>query len=397
VRRSIREPDSYMEWTAPGEACVACGGPLQVLRHRRRSIERLDGLLHLVRRDKRCPDSGCPNEVWYRPPEDLRLALPKMTFGLDVVLSVGDRHMRLSESLSGIGRDLVARGIPINQTHVGRLARCYLSLAKCARGDDEAVVARLRQQGGILLMADGVQHDLRSPVLYMVWDALSGTPLFAERREARATEDLVTLLERVKAMKVRVIGVVSDKEKGLVPAVAEVFPDVPHQLCQTHFLKNCAEPLQADLTKLGESVARRAKDVQKIGKKIDRKRSKDRPLSLSTASPLDAHAEDKARLANEDNGTAVIEPIDETDLARNLADLVRENARRTGRAPLNPPELVRHEKLELVRAAVEEARAEARSMNRAHELEDARPGGKQGARSDPAPRRTREGASTRLA
>lgn len=379
MRRAIRDPDFYVEWTAPEDTCEGCNEPLQVLRHRGRSVERLDGLVYVLRRDKRCPDPDCANERWYRPPEDLRLALPKMTFGLDVVLHVGDRHIRQRESVSAIGRDLVARGIPINQTGVGQLARRYLALAKCARGDDAAVVARLKSQGGILLMADGVQHDLRSPVLYLVWDALSGTPLFAERREARSAEDLATLLARVKAMKVKVIAVVSDKEKGLVPAVAGMFPNVPHQLCQTHYLKNCAEPLQPDLTELGDSVRRRAKDVVKVARKIDRKRakSKGKPLSVSTASaPTDGKD---------------VADISEADLARNLADLVRENARRTGRAPLDPPELVRHEKLELVRAAVDQAREEARSVNGTHEPVDV--GARRTApRSNAAPGRTCERA-----
>jgi len=88
------------------------------------------------------------------------------------------------------------------------------------------VRGRLLAQGGIVLMADGVQFDDTSPVLYVVWDALSGVPLFGERKPFRGEEDLIPLLMRVKEMDVPVIGAVSDKEKGLVPAVAEVFPDV---------------------------------------------------------------------------------------------------------------------------------------------------------------------------
>jgi len=30
---------------------------------------------------------------------------------------------------------------------------------------------------------------------------------------------------------------VTDMEKGLVPAIREVFPDVPHQYCQLHYLE----------------------------------------------------------------------------------------------------------------------------------------------------------------
>jgi hypothetical protein len=147
-----------------------------------------------------------------------------------------------------LGLSLNEQGIPIHQTHVGELFRYYLALSQLARGDDAALCARLRKRGGIVLMIDGVQFDEHSPVLYLVWDALSGEPLFGERRAFKGADDLRSLLLRVKAMEVPVIGIASDKEKGLVPAVAEVFPEVPYQFCQTHFLKNCAKPLAEDLS-----------------------------------------------------------------------------------------------------------------------------------------------------
>jgi len=37
--------------------------------------------------------------------------------------------------------------------------------------------------------------------------------------------------------------VLSDKQTGLVPAVATVLPQSRHQLCQAHYLRNLAEPL----------------------------------------------------------------------------------------------------------------------------------------------------------
>lgn len=64
-------------------------------------------------------------------------------------------------------------------------------------------------------------------------------------------------------MGVPVRGITTDAEKGLVPAVKQVFPEVPYQLCRTHFLKNCARPMEPDLQALGASVALRAERVRK--------------------------------------------------------------------------------------------------------------------------------------
>jgi len=55
------------------------------------------------------------------------------------------------------------------------------------------------------------------------------------------------LLKEVKdlltELKVAVKGVISDGEETIGSAVAFVFPGVPHQLCQFHYLEDAIEPL----------------------------------------------------------------------------------------------------------------------------------------------------------
>jgi hypothetical protein len=205
-----------------------------------------------------------------------------------------------------------------------------VALTSLVGGDDTALCNRLRAQGGIVLMCDGVQFEDRSPVLYLAWDALSGEPLFGERKLYRGEEDLIPLLEGVRDMNVPVLGVVTDKEKGLVPAVQHVFPEVPYQFCHTHFLKNCARPLQSDTSELGHSVRRRADEVRKIGKQVAKRTGSETP--------------------GEAGG------LSEQELVQEAAELVRVNSRVSGKAPLEPPELNRHERLEQIRATVNEAR-----------------------------------------
>jgi hypothetical protein len=243
---------------------------------------------------------------------------------------VGEQHLNADRSLSAIGRELNDRGIPINQTHVGELFRGFVALTKLRRGDDETVRAKLRQQGGIVLMADGVQFDERSPVLYLAWDALSSTPLFGDWRPFKGKDDLVSLLRHVEAMNVPVIGVVTDKETGLVPAAAEVFPDAPKQYCQFHFLENCAKPMRDDLGALAASVADRAERVRKIAKRLH-----ERGIDPEVNTPADDA------------------PLSDEQLVANLGLAVKVNARVSGKAPLEPHELVRHEKLETIRQTVD--------------------------------------------
>lgn len=333
--------------TAAETRCVECGEALKVCQHRERWIERLDGYLHVTRRDKKCPIPECPGAVRiFHPPEDLRLALPYRSYGLDVTLAVGERHLR-GESLGSVQRDLNTRGILIDQRHTGRVFRDFLALTSIALGDDASRREKLRAQGGIVLMCDGVQFDDSAPVTYLAWDAISGTPLFGERKSFRSEEDLRPILERVNAMDVPVVAIVSDKEKGLVPAVEAVFPDAPYQFCQTHFLKNCAKPLQDDLSALGASVTRRATRVHKIAKRLHEAEPAD-----SEAPSVESCSASESKSARE-SCVAIPEPtappMSNAELAKDLCELVRQNARMSGKAPLDPPELKRHERLETLR------------------------------------------------
>jgi len=295
------------------------------------------------------------------------VVLPNRIYGLDVTLYVGEHHLDRGVSLAQITRDLNSRGVLLDQRHTCRVFRDFVALTELVRGDEAAVRKRLLAQGGIVLMCDGVQFEDRSPVLYLVWDAISGMPLFGERKPFRGADDLEPLLQRVRAMGVPVIGVVSDKEKGLVPAVQRVFPNVPYQFCHTHFLKNCAKPLRDDLTALQGSVRRRAEAVRKVSAGLPRSPSPSPSPSaapaVDEASPaIDAPAASSAAATTMASGPQhADEPqspsaLTEQDLAREVCELVRVNSRVSGKAPLDPAELKRHDRMEDIRNLVDDAR-----------------------------------------
>ena len=60
-------------------------------------------------------------------------------------------------------------------------------------------------------------------------------------------------LEPLKHLEWPILAVLSDKQTGLVPAVATVLPNSRYQFCQAHYLRNLAEPLaEADAAFKGE-------------------------------------------------------------------------------------------------------------------------------------------------
>src|SRR5688500_19943374 len=57
-------------------------------------------------------------------------------------------------------------------------------------------------------------------------------------------KDLITWLKEVKrACPVPIAGIVSEGQHTIRQAVAAVFPEVPYQLCQFHYLREAARPI----------------------------------------------------------------------------------------------------------------------------------------------------------
>jgi len=83
-------------------------------------------------------------------------------------------------------------------------------------------------------------------VLWVVRDCLSEEILLARPLLSSTQGDLTALLQEVKRLleplKVPVKGIISDGEETIRSAVAFVFPEVPHQLCQFHYLKDAMKP-----------------------------------------------------------------------------------------------------------------------------------------------------------
>src|SRR5262249_30770159 len=73
--------------------------------------------------------------------------------------------------------------------------------------------------------------------LWVVREVHSGAIVAAANLQQASAPVLAQLLRPVQATGLRVLGVVSDAQESVRLAVAEVFPGVPHQLCQYHALR----------------------------------------------------------------------------------------------------------------------------------------------------------------
>ena len=142
---------------------------------------------------------------------------------------------------------LLSRGVSITERSVTHLMQRYEELVTLRITDHERIKTRLQKQGHVMLALDGLQPDVGHEVLWVVRDCLSEEILLARPLLSSTQADLTALLtevkDQLKELAIPVKGVISDGEDTIGSAVALVFPKIPHQLCQFHYLKDATKLL----------------------------------------------------------------------------------------------------------------------------------------------------------
>src|SRR3954449_1699646 len=219
-------------------ACPECGRAMRIRYSNRRAIVSLRGLVRLRLKIRRCESRSCGryHQAW-RPEAEAALALPQHEFGLDVIALVGALRYREHRSVPEIHQELSRRGVAICERSV--LLERYDELVAASAG-----AAAHRETLGPGDPGD-LQPDVGHEVLWVIRECLSGLVLLARALLSSACDDLAGLLREVAAdlaaLGVPVNG--SDGQHSIRLAIARVWPDVPHQLCHFHYLREAALPI----------------------------------------------------------------------------------------------------------------------------------------------------------
>ena len=214
-----------------------------------RTIIRLDGVIKVLHAGYRCPHTECAARGrTYRSAAADALALPGFTFGLDIVLLVGNLHLGQHQTVDEIHAQVQERLTPLGTT-ISRREILYLFEAYCTllratsqATDDQPWLAQVEKNGGIIVSIDGIQPDKGNETIYLVRDALTGRVLVAENVTSSETAVMKALLAPVVQLGVRVLGTITDAQESELQAVEQVWPDVPHQVCQFHALREASRP-----------------------------------------------------------------------------------------------------------------------------------------------------------
>jgi hypothetical protein len=257
-----------------GRHCPLCGETVWAVYHNYRTITTLDDVVHLTLQIRRCLNRTCPQfRRPYRPEAEGRLALPKHEFGLDVIAYVGTLRYAQHRSLPEIHQHLCHRGMAIAPRTVTHLLERYDELLTLSLTDTARLQRITQVQGRIILALDGLQPDVGHEVLWVLRDYLSGEVLLARSLLSAAQPDLAVLLRTVRqSLPVPIVGIIADGQLSIRSAVAEVFPNVPHQLCHFHYLREAAKPIYDADRHAKKELKKRVRGVRPIERRLDGRR-----------------------------------------------------------------------------------------------------------------------------
>src|SRR6266487_4650975 len=253
-----------------------------------RTVITLDEVIKVVHAGYRCPDAHCGgHQRTYRSVRADALALPWFTYGLDIVLLVGRLRLSEHQTVDEIHQELLKRlaplGVKIARREILYLFEAYCTLLRASSSakDDVEWLAQVEKNGGIIVSVDGIQPEKGNETVYLVRDALTGRVLAAENVTSSETAVMKALLAPVAALGVKVLGTISDAQESELLALQELWPEVPHQVCQFHALRDASKKaFEADKqvkTAMRKRLQPKVRDVRKQIKKF-----------LATASPPEA-------------------------------------------------------------------------------------------------------------
>jgi hypothetical protein len=251
MKHSRSYPQVTGRWYRPVEQkCPECGRTLhEALTLTRRTVITLQEVIRLIQAGYRCPDPQCPgHQRTYRSPAADALALPGFTYGLDIVLLVGRLHLGKHQTVDEVHEELLERlaplGVSISRREILYLFEAYCTLLRASSEvkEDQEWLSQVKKNGGIIVSVDGIQPDKGNETIYLVRDALTGRVLTAEQVTSSETAVMKALLAPVVALGVPVLGTITDAQESELQAVEQLWPDVPHQVCQFHVLREASRP-----------------------------------------------------------------------------------------------------------------------------------------------------------
>jgi hypothetical protein len=245
--RTPREyyPKKPIVYTCELDVCPECHEPMKIAyTSGAKTVQTMAGVLTIVQRPKSCSNRGCVScEVVCKSAQWQQVAPCQCTYGYDVIAQIGWLRQMHYERFGAIQAALQSR-LQISEAEVRHLYHeRYLPLLACHERQYGERLKRVSERPGLILSLDGLAPEGGEPQLWVVRELQTGLTLRSGWLSQQDQRTFVNFLQPIAELGLGVVAVISDKQRGLEPAVRAVFSHAKHALCQSHYLKNAAAPV----------------------------------------------------------------------------------------------------------------------------------------------------------
>ena len=250
------------------DTCLICGTPLVRCNYLsgRKTVQTMTAVMEIAYRPQRCPVASCVgHQNILKSAEWQQIAPLHGTYGFDVIATISRQRRTLHQTYAEIHTGLSGR-LQISEAQVRYLYTFqYQPLLACHEREYLAELARVSAETGLILTLDGLAPEGGEPQLWLVRELRTGKTLRSGWLSEQGQTAFENFLGPIAERGLRVEAVLSDKQRGLVPAIGSVFPDAKHGFCQAHYLHNIAEPIatadEAMKVRLRRSVRQQVGDL----------------------------------------------------------------------------------------------------------------------------------------
>ena len=227
-------PDPPLIRFIPERDVCDCGGRLLVHKTRRKTVWGMTGPFIAHETVLQCSDCSSA----FTSDSLLDLVQSRCNVAYDVMVFVGRSLFQRFRTAREVQDELLDRNVSLSLSEIDYLGRKFITYL--AAGHRQAT-PRIRQamqfNGGYILHLDAA-HDGDAPALMTGMDGLSKIVLANVKLPSENADYIIPFLQEIKAQYGKPIACVHDMGKGILKAVAKVFPGIPDFICHFHFLRD---------------------------------------------------------------------------------------------------------------------------------------------------------------
>ncbi len=228
--------------------CPGCGSDLVICDYvnGKKTVQTVSDVICLSYRGKFCPAPDCSySGTTFKSSQWLRTAPPHGTYGYDVIALCGWLRQNHTRTFKEIWQD-ISVNIQISESQVRYLYnQVYLPLSACNERTHMNMQTEISDRSGLIISLDGLAPEGGEPQLWVIRELQTGLTIRSGWLSRQSQVAFENFLQPIIECKLNISDIMSDKQRGLVPAIKTIFPNAGHFFCQAHYLKNAAEPVSA--------------------------------------------------------------------------------------------------------------------------------------------------------